>query len=207
MGEVLTSAVLFLAGGEGRRLGGADKALLPLAGRPLIARAMARLAMQSSEHLISANGDPSRFAAFGCPVVADEPAGRHGPLAGLLAGLDWFARERPTIAHVLSLPADTPFPPPDLIPRLDAARRAADAEIAVAASAGRTHHAVALWPVAIRTALRKALVDDGERAVSRFAARFSCATVEWPAFPHDPFLNINTPDDLARAEAIALTLS
>ena len=199
--------MLFLAGGEGRRLGGVDKAMLPLAGRPLIAHVMARLASQSSELLISANGDPSRFAQFGRPVVADDPAGRHGPLAGLLAGLDWLARERPAVTHVLSLPADTPFPPPDLVPQLDAARRAADAEIAVAVSGGRVHHAVALWPVAIRTALRSALDEDGERAVSRFAARFPRATVEWPVFPHDPFFNVNTADDLARAEAIALTLS
>lgn len=207
MGEVLTPAILFLAGGGGRRLGGADKALLPLAGRPLIAHAMARLALQSSEHLISANGDPSRFAEFGAPVVVDDLPDRPGPLAGLLAGLDWFARERPAVTHVLSLPADTPFPPPDLVAQLDAARRAAGAEIALAASGGWKHHAIALWPVAIRTALREALVGRDERAVSRFAARFQVAAVEWPVFPHDPFFNVNTPEDLAWAEAVALRLS
>lgn len=205
MGEILTPAALFLAGGEARRLGGADKALIRVAERPLIAYAIERAGPQARDQLISANGDPSRFATFGLPVVADEGPERSGPLAGLLAGLDWFARERPAVTHVLSLPADTPFPPSDLISRLAAALPTV-AGIAVAASAGRNHHAVALWPVAIRTALRAAL-DDGERAVSRFAARFPLASVEWPVHPYDPFFNINTADDLAKAEAIALSLS
>ena len=195
-------AALLLAGGTGSRLGGADKALVPLAGRPLIAHALARLASQSGEPLINANGHPARFAAFGLPVVPDSLPGL-GPLAGLLAGLDWAARERPQARHVLTLPADTPFPPPDLLVRLERRRRETDADIAVAASGGRVHHAVALWPVAIRSALRKALVDEDERAVSRFAARFAVTTVEWPAEPYDPFFNINTFDDLARAETIA----
>ena len=211
MGEVLKPIALLLAGGEARRLGGADKALVALAGQPLIAHSIARLAWQSSEPLINANGDPARLASFGLPVVADDFPGRPGPLvgplAGLLAGLDWVARDRPDATHVLTLPADTPFPPPDLVARLDRARRDTGAAIAVAMSGGRMHHAVALWPVTIRAALRSALVDDGERAVSRFAARFSVATVEWPVVPYDPFFNINTPDDLARAETIVRSLS
>lgn len=207
MGEVLKPIALLLAGGEARRLGGADKALVPLAGRPLIAHALERIAWQSSEPLINANGDPARFAPFGLPVIPDSLPDRPGPLAGLLAGLDWVARDRPDTTHVLTLPADTPFPPADLVARLDQARREASAAIAVAASGGRMHHAVALWPVTIRAALRSALVDDQERAVSRFAARFSVATAEWPVVPYDPFFNVNTPDDLARAEDIVRSLS
>lgn len=195
-------AALLLAGGAGRRLGGADKALVPLAGRPLIAHAIGRIGPQAGASVINANGYPARFAAFGLPVVADSLPDRPGPLAGLLAGLDWLARERPDASHVLTLPADTPFPPPDLVARLDAARRDACADIAVAASGGRRYHAVALWPVTLRAALRRALVEEGERAVSRFAARFAVTAVEWPTTPYDPFFNINMPEDLAAAELI-----
>jgi molybdopterin-guanine dinucleotide biosynthesis protein A len=150
---------------------------------------------------ISANGDPARFARFGLPVVADDPPDFSGPLAGILAGLEICLRSALRLAYVATLPADTPFAPENFVARLHAARRAATADIAVAVSGGRTHHVAALWPVALTADLRRALVEKGVRKVERFAMRFAVATVEWPAEPVDPFMNVNTPEDLARAEA------
>ena len=151
---------------------------------------------------ISANGDPARFAGFGLPVLADDPPDFAGPLAGVLAGLEYCARRRRNLAHVATLPADTPFAPDDLVARLHEARRASGATIAVAASGGRTHHVAALWPVALAADLRRALVEEGLRKVEDFAARFPLALAEWPATPVDPFFNVNSPEDLARAEAL-----
>ncbi|HVV91813.1 MAG TPA: molybdenum cofactor guanylyltransferase MobA [Hyphomicrobiales bacterium] len=193
-------AAVVLAGGQGRRMGGADKAFMPLGGRPLIAHVLARLAPQCPVLAISAGGDPARFATFGVPVVADAMAGFPGPLAGILAGLDAAAAAVPPFALVLSVPADAPFLPDDLVARLLTARQAEKAAIAMAASAGRRHPVIALWPVELRAGLRAALAA-GERKVEEFAARHRLAVVEWPTAPRDPFLNVNTPADLAAAEA------
>ena len=111
-------------------------------------------------------------------------------------------RVAPRLTHVASLPGDTPLAPENFVARLHAARRAAHADIAVAVSGVRTHHVAALWPVAIAGALRRAVVEDGVRRVERFALQYVVATVEWPAEPLDPFMNVNSPDDLARAEAL-----
>ena len=193
---------LILNGGLARRLGGADKGLVPLAGRPMLARAIERLRPQCGALAISANGDPARFADFGLPVLPDDPPDFAGPLAGVLAGLEHCARTAPTMTHVATLPADTPFAPFDLVARLHEARRASGATIAVAVSGGRTHHVAALWPVALAADLRLALVREGLRKVEDFAARYPLALAEWPATPVDPFFNVNSPEDLARAEAL-----
>ena len=187
---------LILAGGQGRRMGGADKAGLTLGGRPLAAHAIARLGPQCDALALNANGEPARFAPFNLPVLADEIADA-GPLAGVLAGLR-FSREN-GLRFVCTLSVDAPFAPLDLVARLHAARRAAGAEIAVAASGGRRHHVIALWPVALETDLARALAD-GMRKVEAYAARHAVAAAEWPATPHDPFFNVNRPEDLARAE-------
>lgn len=192
---------LILDGGRARRMGGADKGLLPLAGRPMIAHVIERLQPQVAALAINANGDLARFAALGLPVLADDPPDFVGPLAGVLAGLDFAVRARPVFAYVATLPADTPFAPPDFVARLHAARRAARAEIAVAVSAGRTHHVAALWPVALAGALRRLLVEEGLRTTRLVAGRFGVASAEWPAKPVDPFMNVNTPEELALAEA------
>jgi molybdenum cofactor guanylyltransferase len=192
---------LVLDGGLARRLGGGDKGLFPLAGRPMIAHAIDRLRPQCAALAISANGDPMRFADFALPVLPDDPPGLVGPLAGVLAGLEFCVRHAPPLALVASLPADTPFAPFDLVARLRAARRASGAMIAVAASGGRTHHIVALWPVSLAADLRRALIEEGLRKVEDFAARYPLALAEWPGDPVDPFLNVNSPEDLARAEA------
>ncbi|WP_313901485.1 molybdenum cofactor guanylyltransferase MobA [Methylobacterium sp. J-070] len=194
---------LILAGGLGRRMGGVDKPLMRLGGRTLLDRVVARLAPQCDAGLVlSANGDPDRFAGFPGPVLPDTVPGLPGPLAGLLAGLDFAAARDPDVTHVLSVPGDAPFLPADLAVRLGAALAAAP--IALAASGGRAHYTVALWPVGLRQDLRRALVERDERRVGAFIARHGAAVVEWPIPQADPFLNVNTPEDLAAAEDLDL---
>jgi molybdopterin-guanine dinucleotide biosynthesis protein A len=193
---------LILNGGLGRRMGGADKGILTLAGRPMLAHVVERLASQCAALALSANGDPARFAAFGLPVLPDDPPDFAGPLAGLLAGLEYCATARPPLTHVATLPADAPFAPRDFVARLEAAREASGASIAVAASNGRMHPVAALWPLALAPALRRALVQEGVRKVEAFAARYQVSTVEWPSEPLDPFFNVNAFEDLKRAEAL-----
>ncbi|MBG0793752.1 molybdenum cofactor guanylyltransferase MobA [Methylocystis sp. H62] len=192
---------VILAGGLARRMGGGDKPLVEIAGRPILQHVVDRLKPQCARLAINANGDPARFSAFGLPVICDSVEGFAGPLAGVLAGMDYGAGKG--AAHVLSAPGDTPFLPADLLSRLQAARTRAGAAIAVAASNGRTHHAVALWPVALREDLRRALVAEDERRVSAFIGRYANVVVDWPIEPYDPFFNVNRPEDLARADAIA----
>lgn len=204
LGQLRTppTAGLVLAGGIARRMGGGDKSLRLLAGRPILAHVLARLAGQCDGLLLSANGDPSRFAAFSLPVVADDVPGFAGPLAGVLAGLDWLAAHRSDIAWMLAVPADTPFLPPDLVARLHAGRAAAGTPMACAASGGRMHPVVGLWPVSLRGELRRAVVEAGERRVGRWMEERGLARVDWPAEPLDPFLNLNTPEELAAAEEV-----
>lgn len=191
---------LILAGGLGRRMGGADKPLLRLGGRTLLERVVERLRPQCPGGLcLSANGDPGRFASFPGPILPDTAPGNPGPLAGILAGLDFAAEQRPDVTHVLSVPGDAPFLPDDLAERLFAAL--GPAPIALAVSGGREHYTVALWPVALRADLRGALVERDERRLGTFVARHGAVAVEWPVRPVDPFLNVNTPVDLATAEA------
>jgi molybdenum cofactor guanylyltransferase len=192
-----------LAGGLARRMGGGDKPLREIGGRTILARVIARLEPQCECLAINANGDPRRFASFRLPVIADGVKDFPGPLAGILAALDWAAANRPNAAWILSAPADCPFLPRDLVPRLSQALIAEKAELAVAASKGQSHPVVGLWSVASREALRRALVVEGLRQVSQWTARFRLATVEWPVEPLDPFFNANTPDDLSEAERLA----
>jgi molybdopterin-guanine dinucleotide biosynthesis protein A len=172
-------------------MGGGDKTLLPLHGRPLLAHLLTRLAPQVAALALNANGDPSRFASHGLPVIPDSISGTPGPLAGILAAMDHAAGLG--LPQVLTIPGDTPLIPPDLAMRLHAAA----APIACAASAGRTHPPIALWPAALRDDLRAAILA-GEGKVSRWAAKYGCAIVDWEG---DPFLNANTPEELAALEA------
>jgi molybdopterin-guanine dinucleotide biosynthesis protein A len=201
--HIPTPAVI-LAGGLARRMGGGDKPMRRVAGRPLLQRVIDRLAPQCHGVMLNANGDAARFEAFGLPVIADDVADFPGPLAGILAGLDWAAAHRPDARWMLSAPGDCPFLPRDLVARLHAARIAENATLAVAASAGQSHPVIGLWDVALRDELRHALVADDIRKVGRFTARYRLATVEWPTVPLDPFFNANTIDDLAEAEQLAL---
>lgn len=192
-----------LAGGLARRMGGGDKPMRRIGGKTILERVIARLAPQCGGLIINANGDPARFTGFGLPVVADDVADYPGPLAGILAALDWAAANRPDAQFVLSAAGDCPFLPRDLVSRLDAARAAQDAELAVAASGQRTHPVVGLWSVRLRHALRQALVVEGVRQVGRWTARYRSATVTWPTEPLDPFFNANTIDDIAEADRLA----
>ncbi len=197
-----TSVGILLAGGLARRIGGGDKALRKAGGIPLLAHAVAALRPQCEGLVLSANGDPARFAGFDLPVVADDVPGFKGPLAGILAGLDWIAARCPNVPFAISAPADTPFLPGDLAVRLLDARAKGNALIACARSGGRMHPAVAVWPVSIRSDLRHALVVEDVRKVEVFSQNHSRAIVDWAIEPYDPFFNANDPSDLAAAEAI-----
>jgi molybdopterin-guanine dinucleotide biosynthesis protein A len=205
MAEPPAVAGILLAGGQSRRMGGGDKCLLPLAGRPLLAHILDRVRPQVRALAISANGPPERFAAFGLPVVADSVAGFPGPLAGILAGLDWAEAAAPSCPWLVSIPGDAPFLPRDLVPRLLAAVAGDAADLACAASGGRTHPVVGLWPLRLREALRAAVAGEGIRKVDRWTARYRLATVAFAAEPVDPFFNANEPADLALAEGLADT--
>ena len=198
---------LVLAGGLARRMGGGDKARLRIHGATILQRVLACFGPQCTGLLINANGDPGRFADTGLPVVADSVPGFAGPLAGILAGLDWAAANAPGIQWLASVPGDCPFLPKNLVARLHAARAAAGVPLACARSGEWRHPVVALWPVALREDLRGALVDEGLRKIEIWTARHGVAIAEWPIEPVDPFFNVNTPEDAARAEAIAAQYS
>ena len=198
----MSAVGLLLAGGLSRRMGGGDKALRPLAGRTLLDHVVDRVRPQVDALVLNANGDPARFARFGLPVVPDSIAGFAGPLAGILAGLDWTAANRPECPLVVSIPTDAPFLPADLVARLGAGMAAAGADLACAASDGRPHPVIGLWPVALREALRQAVAVEGVRKVDVWTARYRLATVEFPVAAGDPFFNANRPEDLDRAAAL-----
>src|SRR3954447_13567712 len=194
---------VLLAGGLARRMGGGDKPMRTIAGRTILDRVVARLKPQCDGLILNANGDPARFAAFGLPVIADGIADFPGPLAGILAALDWAAANRPDVEFILSAAADCPFLPRDLAARLYQAVRAENAELAVAASDGQSHPVIGLWSVGLREALHHALVVEDIRKIDRWTARYRLATVTWPTTPLDPFFNANTMDDIAEAERLA----
>ncbi|HXI05018.1 MAG: molybdenum cofactor guanylyltransferase MobA [Bradyrhizobium sp.] len=194
---------VLLAGGLARRMGGGDKPMRQIAGRTILDRVIARLAPQCDGLIINANGDPARFASFGLPVVADSVADFPGPLAGILAALDWTAANRPEVSLILSAAADCPFLPRDLVSRLHQALIAENAQLAVAASDGQSHPVIGLWSVALRDELRHSLVVEDIRKIDRWTARYRLATVTWPVTPVDPFFNANTMDDIAEAERLA----
>jgi molybdenum cofactor guanylyltransferase len=194
---------VLLAGGLARRMGGGDKPMRQIGGRTILDRVIARLTPQCDGLLLNANGDPARFASFGLPVIADTIENFPGPLAGILAGLDWVAANRPEVPWMLSAAADCPFLPRDLVARLHRTRAQQEAQLAVAASGGQSHPVIGLWSVGLRGELRHALVVEDVRKIDRWTARYALATVNWPAEPLDPFFNANTVDDIAEAERLA----
>jgi molybdenum cofactor guanylyltransferase len=184
-------AAVVLAGGQASRMGGGDKALLPVAGRPMLASIIA--ALDVPHIAISANGDPARFARFGLPVLPDGAFAGEGPLAGVLAGLDWAASLG--VTTLLTVPGDTPLLPSGLAQRLAPAP-------GCACSAGRMHHLVALWPVSCRGRLRSLLSVPGPRQVAGFAERIGMRYVDFPVLSPDRFANINTPDELTEIRTV-----
>ncbi|MGH7118752.1 MAG: molybdenum cofactor guanylyltransferase MobA [Acetobacteraceae bacterium] len=194
---------LILAGGLARRMGGGHKMLRTVGGETVLDRLIRHLRPQVKALVLNINGDAGRFTGFGLPLAPDDLTGHPGPLAGVLAGLDWTARADPAARWLVTVPGDAPFIPGDLVQRLHAERKKQRADLAVAASGGRIHPVIGLWPVAIAAALRHALVDQDIRKIDRFTAGYRCAVAEWPATPRDPFFNVNTPEDLVEAEHLA----
>jgi len=193
-----------LAGGRSARMGGRDKAFLELAGRPLVAHVVARLAPQVSTLVVSANRRPESYAAQAVPVVADTVSGFAGPLAGILAGITWAGDHAPGARSVATVAVDTPFFPDDLVARLAAA--AGRDGIAVARSGGRVHPTFALVPLGLAGDLTTFLAAGSSRRVSDWLSRHDPATVDFDAWPDgsDPFFNINTPEDLAAVSTCAV---
>jgi molybdopterin-guanine dinucleotide biosynthesis protein A len=188
-----------IAGGRSSRMG-QEKALLDLGGMPMMAHVIARIAAQADEVFINANGDPARFAGFGRSIVPDLGSGTGTPLAGLQACLRYAAAEN--FDAVLTVPSDAPFIPRDLVRRLADSK----APAAIARSGGQDHFLTGLWSVGLCEELDLAMVKDGLVRVQDWARRCRAVSVNWPAQPHDPFFNINTPEDLAEARRIAAGL-
>ncbi|AVO38384.1 molybdenum cofactor guanylyltransferase MobA [Pukyongiella litopenaei] len=193
-----------LAGGQARRMGGGDKGLLRLGGRTILSHVIDRLAPQVAGLALNANGDPARFAGYGLPVIADTVGGFAGPLAGVLAGLDWAAGQGAD--RIVTAAADTPFFPCDLVPRLLLASEGMADPLALAATPdparGQVRHPTfGLWPVALRDDLRAAL-EGGLRKVVLWTEPHGARIAEFPTGAVDPFFNVNTPDDLTRAAAL-----
>jgi molybdopterin-guanine dinucleotide biosynthesis protein A len=187
--------VVILAGGRATRLGGGDKCLLQVGGATVLSRILARL--RPVRAAINANGDPARFAAYGLPVLSDSMPGWPGPLAGILAAMEWAGS-----GDVVTVPGDAPFLPPDLVSRLVAARDAAGAVIAVAVSGGRQHPVAALWPAGLAGELRGAITVEELRRVGDWLARFAVAEAMFDDHPIDPFFNMNEAADVAEAERL-----
>ena len=202
MTDVPPTFGLILAGGLARRMGGGDKAKIEIGGVTILDRVLATLSGQCVGLAINANGDPERFADTGLPVIPDNVPDHPGPLAGILAGLDWLAEQDSGVEWMLSVPGDCPFLPGDLVERLHQARRkmGAGMPLACARSGEWRHPVVALWPLALREDLRRALTVEDLRKIEVWTSRHGVAVADWPAEPVDPFFNVNTPDDAKRAQ-------
>jgi len=194
---------IVLAGGLARRMGGGDKALIRIGNETILQRALARLTPQVSGVVLNANGDPARFAPFRLPVIADSVPDFAGPLAGILAGLDWVAANRPGIEWIVSVPGDCPFLPRDLVAKLHSARITNGKLLACAHSGDWRHPVVALWHVALREDLRHAITVEDLRKIEVWTARHGIALADWPIEPIDPFFNVNTPEDVETATRLA----
>lgn len=190
---------VILAGGRASRMGGGDKGFLPLGDSTILGHVIDRFAPQVADLALNANGDPARFAEYGLPVIADNIEDYPGPLAGVLAGLDWAADRGAT--HIVTAAADTPFFPGDLVPRLLAAAEDQSKPIALARTENGRHPTFGLWPVALRDDLRLAL-KDGVRKVVLWTDRHGTAMADFPTGRFDPFFNVNTPEDLAEARRL-----
>ena len=195
---------VILAGGLSSRMRGPEKTRLGLGGKPLIAHAIDRLRPQVDRVVINANGDAERFAEFRLTVVADLNDDREGPLAGVLAGMDWGRSHG--FSHVVTVAGDTPFFPMDLAARLQAQAAASETPIALAASEapGRglvRHPTFGIWPVSLADDLQRALAA-GTRKVVLWTDEHGAATAAFGQGPPDPFFNVNRPEDLAIAEQL-----
>lgn len=183
-------------------MGGGDKPLKTIGGKTILDRVIECVTPQCAAIALNANGDPARFAQWGLPVVADSIEGFAGPLAGVLAGMDWAAEHTPQAQFIVSVAADCPFLPNDLVAKLESVRKAANADISVAYSGDQAHPVIALWRVSLREDLRHALVVENMRKIDRWTAHYKMAQADWPTDPVDPFFNANSPEDIAEAERL-----
>ena len=190
---------VILAGGQATRMGGGDKGLLPLGAGSILSHVIGRLEPQVASMCLNANGDGARFQGFGLPVVADSVAEFPGPLAGVLAGMDWAAERG--ASHIVTAAADTPFFPGDLVPMLQLAAEEQGKPIALARTADGRHPTFGLWPVELREDLRDELLA-GTRKVLAWTDKHGTAFADFPSGEIDPFFNVNTPEDLAKAQAV-----
>ena len=193
---------MILAGGRARRMNGADKPMLPLAGKPLIRHAVERASSQVDELLINANGDVTRFAGLGHEIIPDRHDGYLGPLAGMLACFEWVKENREDAEWLVSFACDCPFMPRDVVSRLIDAAHRSDVPIAVAASGGQHHPVFAAWSMRLPLETADVLQRRGLRKVDHLIEAFPNTRVEFASMPVDPFFNINTPADLVRAESL-----
>lgn len=205
--ETQRIAGVLLAGGLARRMGGGHKALRELAGKPILRHVLERVRPQVGPLLLNVNSDPARFEEFSLPLAPDVIEGHAGPLAGILTGMEWAAQNAPECAWLASFATDAPFLPSDLVSRMMRAIESEGAEIACAASQGRTHPVFALWPVVLCDQLRHALVQEDIRKIDAWTARYKVSIVEFEATPHDPFFNANRPEDFVEAERLLSELS
>ena len=190
---------VLLAGGLARRMGGGDKPLRTLGGKPILDHVVTRARPQVADLLLNVNGDPARFAAYGLPTAGDVIEGHAGPLAGILTGMEWARTHHPEAEWLASFATDAPFFPETLVARLRGAVAAEGADMACAQSGGRTHPVFAIWPIALADDLRAAMTQEDMRKIDAWTARYH---VEFPTTPIDPFFNINKPENLTEAEAL-----
>lgn len=203
MTEESDIAGVILAGGLARRMGGGDKCLLKVDGRPLLTHVIERLQPQVRALALNANGDPARFAPFKLPVIADVVPDFAGPLAGILTGMVWVRDNHPQCRWLVTAAGDTPFMPRDLVEQLGKAAEQEDAPLAVAQSDGRRHPVFGLWSLGLLDDLKKAVVDEGVRKIVAWTDRYPLARADFSAEPFDPFFNINRDEDLKAAEHLA----
>ena len=196
---------VLLAGGRAKRMGGGDKGLRALGGRPIMDYIVERARPQVAALLINANGDPERFSGYGLPVIPDVIEDFAGPLAGVLTGMEWAAATAPQCPWVATFACDAPFAPTDLVARFLAAVEDEGADMACAKSRGRAHPVFGLWPVALAGELRQAMIEEDMRKIDRWTARYNLIEVDFAADPSDPFFNINAPENLAEAERLLST--
>ena len=197
MTEVLGA---ILAGGLSRRFGGGDKCLQPLGGRTILDHVIERARPQVGQLILNANGDPSRFEKFGLTTVPDVVEGYAGPLAGILSVMEWAREYTPQTRWVATFPGDAPFVPLDFVETLMARIDGDGAELACAASNGRTHPVCGMWNVKLADALRKSLIVEDLRKIDLWTAQYALSTVNFEIGAIDPFFNINRPEDLKSAE-------
>ncbi len=202
---------VLLAGGQSRRMGGGDKGMREINGRPMLAHVIERFAPQVAGIVLNANGDPARFAAFGLPVAADSITGNVGPLAGVLAGMHWSAENAPSATHIATVSTDAPLIPQDLAARLAQSLEGRTERIALAASGGHKHPVIGLWPVELADDLESAL-NEGVRKVLHWTDRHGTLALEFPfvgvaGAEIDPFFNANTPEEFEQVAALMSQLS